>query len=155
MASEVQRQPEMCIDLALRLVEIEVCQLGVVGTGPRDQDVVQRGREVAKEPLEEVEIGGIEGGGGERVELGGGALEGLGIAGGEDDAGPFSVGLAGSFKTNTGAAADDKDSLTTERRAALDGRGIGLGAHRSSNRQSFPAFMCVTGGDEFAIFERC
>ena len=60
VAGDLDRQQEMRLDVAARLVEVELGQRRVVGAGPRDQHVVDRRRQLAEEPLEPVEVGGVE-----------------------------------------------------------------------------------------------
>ena len=94
--------------------------------------MVDRRRQALEEPVEGGAVGGVEGRGAERVELECGALEALGIAGGEDDVGPLGTCGSGRFQADAGAAADDDDGLPEQGRLALRGSAGGRGGHDAS-----------------------
>jgi len=57
--------------------------------------VIDRLGKALEEPLETVEIGGVERRGAQRAELARGVLQALGVAAGEDDLGAFGARLPG------------------------------------------------------------
>ena len=87
----MQRQQEMCVDIAACPFEVEVRQGGVIGTGTRDQHVVDRRGQLVEELLEPVEVGGVEGGDA-RLELEAGPVQTIQIPRREDHAGSFLAG---------------------------------------------------------------
>ena len=72
---DLDRQEEMGFDVAAGRVEVEVRQRRVVGTGPRDEHVVDRRGQLVEERPEPVEVRGVEGRDAPRVDLGRGLLE--------------------------------------------------------------------------------
>jgi hypothetical protein len=98
--------------------------------------MIHRRWQVVKEPIEELEIGGIKGRSAQRVDLVRGTLETLWIPTREDHLGAFSACTSGRFKSYTGATADHNDSLPEEFRLALDPRSQDCGAHDSSISKS-------------------
>ena len=52
----------MRLQVATRLIDVELGERHVVGTGTGDEHVVDRGRQLVEEPAEPVEVGGVEGG---------------------------------------------------------------------------------------------
>ena len=65
----------MLVECAVCPLAVEVGQERVVRAGAGDQDVVDRRRQFLEEPLQPVEVGGIEGRGVLRAEFGRGLLE--------------------------------------------------------------------------------
>ena len=104
-----------------RLVDVEVRQGRIVGTGARYHHVVDRRGQPIEEFPETVEVGGVEGCGAQGFEFGRCALKAFGIAAGEDDPGPLRACTPGSFEPDARAATDDDDGLPEEFRFALDG----------------------------------
>ena len=78
-------------------------------------------------------------------------LQALGVAGGEDDVGPFGACPAGCFEADAGAAADQDDGLAEQLRLARGGRGS---AHDSSDRLAICASIGVSGRGMSAISMR-
>src|SRR4051812_26669955 len=89
LARDVEREPEMLVDLAVGSGEVDVGQARVVGAAGGDHHVVDRGRKVLEKPREAIRIGGVEGGAAQGAELARGVLQAPGIAAGDDDLGPF------------------------------------------------------------------
>src|SRR6202034_4133095 len=121
-ASDVEWQPEFLVDVAARPREIDVGQPRVVRAAGSDQDVVDRRRQPVEEPLEALEVGGVEGCTAERAELACGVLKALGVAAGENDMGTLGPCSHGRPETDPRAAADHDDGLSGERRLAGRGR---------------------------------
>ena len=132
VAGDVERQQEMSVEGAARLLEVQVEEAPVGRPAGRQHHVVDRGRQVTEELLEGSRIGSIEGRSAQSVELDRGASEGLGIPAGKDQLGPLSACSPGRFKPDTGATADHDDGLPEQFRFTLNGRGVGCGAHDSS-----------------------
>jgi hypothetical protein len=80
LAGHVEREPEMLVDLAVRLREVDVGQASVVRAAGGDHDVVDWGWQVLEEPSEAVRVGGVECRAAEGAELSRGVLQALGIA---------------------------------------------------------------------------
>jgi hypothetical protein len=111
MLGDGDGQPQVGVEIAVRLLAVEVGQGRVVGAGAGDQHVVDRRGQLVEEPLEPVEVGGIEGHGALRAEFGRGPLEALETAAGQDDVGALGAGAAGGLKPDARAAADHDDGL--------------------------------------------
>jgi hypothetical protein len=94
--------------------------------------MVHHRRQVFEKPLEELEVGGIEGSSALRIDLLRSALETLGIPSGEDNFGSFGACSSGRFQSNTGAPANHDHSLPNEFRFVLKVRRRISGAHDSS-----------------------
>jgi hypothetical protein len=97
----------MGVDVAACRVEVEVGQRRVVGTGAGDQQVVDGRGQRVEEPLEPVEVGGVEGGDA-GPELEDGLVQAVRVAGGEDDvrALGMSSGCGSPGAGNTGSVQD-------------------------------------------------
>ena len=129
-----------------RLLEVHLGERRVVGTAGADQHVVDGRRQVGEEALERSRVAGVEGRAVNSAELLRGAIEALGIAGGDDDVGALGACRAGGREADAGAAADHDDGLAEQGRGALD-RGEGGRAHadilRSRPRASRPGMSLV------------
>jgi hypothetical protein len=56
VAGDVERQPEVLVDVAACLLEVDVCQARVVRPAGRDHYMVDRCRQLVEEPLEAIEV---------------------------------------------------------------------------------------------------
>ena len=130
----------MGLDVAARLFEVEFRQRRVVGTGAGDHHVVDRRGSSLKNLSSRSKSVASKAAVLSAPSFARGALEALGIPGGEDHVGPLSACSSGRFEPDAGATADHDDGLPEEFRFALDGRGGGCGAHDSSDQQSKIAF---------------
>ena len=83
-ARHVQRQPQVFVDVAPGLVEVEVGQGRVVRAARRDHHVVDRRGQVGEEPCEALGVGGVEGGEAPGARLLRGALQPPLVAAGQD-----------------------------------------------------------------------
>jgi hypothetical protein len=92
-----------------------------VGSASRDHDVVDRGWKLLEERSKGDGIVCVKGRGAPRVELNRRLLEALRIAPGEDDAGALGACSPGGFQPDSGAAADDNNSLSEQFRFASSG----------------------------------
>jgi hypothetical protein len=117
----------MGLDIAADLCEIELGQRRVVGAGARDQHVIDRRAQLAEEPLQPVEVGGVEGGH-RRLELGPDAAEPVRIARGEDQGRAFGTRAPGRLQADAGTASDHDDGLPGELRS---GAHVASSAHDS------------------------
>jgi hypothetical protein len=109
--------------VAARLCKVDVGEPRVVRATGGDQDVVDRGRQLVEEPLEALEVGGVERRTAQRTEFVRGVLDAFRIAAGENQLGPSSACSPTRFEPDAGATADDDDGLPEEFRFALDERG--------------------------------
>jgi hypothetical protein len=101
---DLQRQQEVGIDVAACRVEVELGQRRVAGAGAGDQQVVDGRGQRVEEPLEPVEVGGVEGGdAGPEFEAG--AVQAVRVAGGEDDACSLGAGELGRLEPDAGRSA--------------------------------------------------
>src|SRR5215468_8431971 len=130
----LQRQQEMSVDVAACRVEVELGRRRVVATEAGDQQVVDGRGQRVEEPPEPVEVGGVEGGDA-GPELEAGAVQAVGVAGGEDDAGSPGAGEPGCLEPDAGAAPDDQDGLPEQVPLAHYGRRVDRGGHGSSRRR--------------------
>src|SRR5271165_7631314 len=131
---DLQRQQEVGVDVAACRVEVELGQRRVVGAGAGDQQVVYGGGQCVEEPLEPVEVGGVEGGDA-GLEFEAGAVQAVRVAGGEDKGGSFGPGEPGGLEPDAGAAPDDEDGLPEQVLPAVHGRTVDRGSHGSSGRR--------------------
>jgi hypothetical protein len=109
--ADLQWQQQMLVQVPAGRLEVDLGQRGVVLAAGRDHHVVNLPGQAGEEPLQGGGVGGVEGRGGERAEFGGGVLEPLGIAAGEDDVGSFVTAQARSLAPDARAAADHHDDL--------------------------------------------
>jgi hypothetical protein len=102
--------------------------------------MVDWSRQVEEKSLERSRIVGVEGRGAERAELARGALQALGVPGGENHVGSLGARPSRRFEPDAGATADHDDGLPEEFRFALGARSQGCGVHDSSDRspKTFP-----------------
>ena len=135
VAGDLQRQQDVGLQVATCGVEVKLRQRSVVGTGARDQNVVDRPGQLVEELPEALEIGGVKGGDA-GPELEADALQPIWIARGEDHIGSLGAGAPGRLEPHAGATADDNDGLPKEFRFTVDGRGDSDGAHDSSDQRS-------------------
>ena len=121
-------------DVAAGLVEVHVLQRRVVGAAPGEQHVVDGTGHIGEEPFELSEIGGVEGGRVPGADLGGGGLQPIGPAGGEDDVGALRPGQAGRLQADPRAPADHDHRLAGQRaqRRGFSLRAGGGAGHGSS-----------------------
>src|SRR4051794_9198507 len=111
----LHQQQEMRVDVAARLLDVELRERRVVGPGAGDEDVVDQAGQFVEEPTELVEVGGIEGGdAGSQLEAGG--LEAVGVSRREDQLGSFLASAARRLESDSGAAADHQHRLSTKLR---------------------------------------
>jgi hypothetical protein len=125
VAGDLDHQQDVLIDGAACLLEVQIDETPVVRPASRYHHVVDRGWQVAEEPLEGGRIRGIEGRGAQRIELARGAFKAFGIPPGEDHPGPLNACSPGRFEPHAGAAADHNHRLPEEFRLAPTGRGGG------------------------------
>ena len=125
---DLDRQQEMGLDVPARLLDLELSQGRVVGTGAGDQHVVHRARQLVEEPDEPGEVGGVERRDAGRADLDAGLLEPGRVTGGEDEVGALRARKPGRLEPDARAAADDEQGLSAERLGP--GRpGEGSGGH--------------------------
>jgi hypothetical protein len=117
---------------AARLCEVHVDEARVVRSASRNHDVVDRGRQIAKEPLEGRSVRRLKRCGAQRVELARSLLEALGIPGGEDHVGSLGPCSTSGFESDAGATANDDHGLANQFRVAPSRRGAGYRAHDQS-----------------------
>ena len=110
-ASDMERQPEVLVDVAARLREVDVGQPRVVGAAATDHDVVDRRRQLVEEPIEALEVGSVERRTAQRAELACGMLEAFRVAAGENQLGPLSACSSARFEPDAGTTADHDDGL--------------------------------------------
>ena len=122
VAGDLDHQQDVFIDRAARLLEVQIDEAPVVRPASRYHHVVDRGWQVAEEPIEGGRIRGIEGRSAQRIELARGAFKAHGIPPGEDHPGPLNACSPGRFEPHSGAAADHNDGLPEEFRLAPTGR---------------------------------
>ena len=103
---------------AARPCEVDVGQPRVVGAAGGDHDVVDRRRQLVEEPLEALEVGGVERRTAQRAELACGVLEAFRVAAGENDIGALGPCSPGRLEPDPRAAADHDDRLPGELRPA-------------------------------------
>jgi hypothetical protein len=115
--SDLQRQQEMRVDVAASLLDVELRKRRVVGTGARDQHVVNRRVQLVEEPLEPVEVGGVEGGDA-GPELEADALQAVRVARRDDHVGSLLAHTPGRLEPDAGAAPDHDERLAGELRFA-------------------------------------
>ena len=139
-SSHLDRQQEMGVHVAARLVDVELRQRRVVGTGARDQHVIDRRGQLVEEPAEPVEVGGVEGGDAGGPELEADALQAIRVARGEDHLGALRARAPGGLEPDARAAADHDDGLPEQRRRLAGGRDGRCGGHGSSSCQTAADF---------------
>src|SRR4051812_380174 len=103
----------MHLQVATRLVDVELGQRYVVGTGTGDEHVVDPSRQLVEEPAEPAEIGGVESGDA-AAELEAGPLDPLGVACGDDHLGSLVVRPSGRFEADARAPANHQERFTGE-----------------------------------------
>jgi hypothetical protein len=109
----------MLVQRLPRMSEVKVDDAPVVRTAGGHHDVINWGRKVAEELLDSRGIRGIEGGG-HRIDLARGALQGLGIATGKNQLRALRACTSGGLEPDAGASADHNNSLTQEFRFVPD-----------------------------------
>ena len=109
----VHWQPEVRIDVALSLLEVELRQRRVVRPRPCDHDVVDRRGQLVEEPTESFEIDGIKRCD-TRPELPADAVQAVGVARREDHVCSLSSSAPGCLETDSGAAPNHEDPLSNE-----------------------------------------
>jgi hypothetical protein len=125
---DLQRQQQMGLDVAAGRLQVEGGQGRVVGAGAGDQQVVYRGSQGVEEPLEPVEVGGVEGGDA-GPELQADTVQAVGVAGGEDHLGALGAGEPGRLQPDARAAPDHENGLTEQVPLSPPGRRGGRGGH--------------------------
>ncbi len=118
---DLQRQQEPGVEVAAGRLQVEGGQGRPGGAGAGDQQVVDRGGQGVEEPLEPVEVGGVEGGDA-GFELEADAVEAVGVAGGEDHPGAFGAGQPGRLEPDAPAAPDHQNGLPEQARLSSRGR---------------------------------
>jgi hypothetical protein len=106
--------------------------------------VVDRVRQVLEEPLQRLEIVGVEGRGALSIDVERRTLEALGIPGREDDVSPLGACASRCFEPDSGASADEDDRLPEEFRFALGATGTGVGGHDAAGISPRRAFSPAT-----------
>ena len=129
----------MRLDVAARLFDVELGQRRVVGTGARDQHVVDRRRQLAEELREPLEVGGVEGRDA-RAELVAGALEALGIAGRRGSRRLPRRALAGRSRARCRRCRRSRRRSVRQAAVRAGWRGAGCDAHDSSVQRPRIAF---------------
>src|SRR6516225_9401813 len=119
----------MRLDITACLIEIELRQRRVVGTGACYQHVVHRRWQVVEEPLEELEVSGVKGRSAQGIDFTRGTLKVVRIATGEDYLRALRTCQPGRFESDASASADHENGLTQEFRLPLDMRGASDSAH--------------------------
>jgi hypothetical protein len=99
---------------AARLGEVHLGQGRVVLAAGGHHHVVGRLGQVSEELLQGGPVGGVEGRGAVRADVGRGLLEVVGIPAGEDDVGARSAGLPAGLQPDAGTAADHHDGLSSQ-----------------------------------------
>ena len=110
VARDLHRQQQVRLDVAACLVEVELGQRRVVGARARHQDVVDLPPQLAEEPVEAVEVRGVERGDA-AADLEAGAVKAIGIARGDDHVGSGRSRQPGRLEPDPGASADHDDGL--------------------------------------------
>src|SRR6516164_1675447 len=112
----------MGVDVAACCVEVELGQRRALTRAGNQQVVDGRGQRV-EEPLEPVEVGGVEcGDAGPELEAG--AVQAVRVASGEDDVCSLGAGEPGCLKPDAGAAPYDQAGLPEQVPTAVHGRGV-------------------------------
>src|SRR5215469_10689149 len=104
--------------------------------GARHHHMVDWSRQVEEESLQRSRIVGVEGRAAKRAEFARGALQALGVPGGEDDVGSLGARPSRCFEPDACASSDDDDRLPEEFRFALGARSQGCVVHGSSDWKS-------------------
>jgi len=142
-------QPQMLVERAARLLDVDVGQQRVVRPAGGDHHMVDRGGQFLEETIESVLIGGVEGHTAQRADFGRGPIEAVGIAAGQNDVGALGAGEPSRLEPDAGAAADHHDCLPGELRFAVGGWDGVRGAHESSRG------CCCRGTVGTAVKGRC
>src|SRR5262249_2326452 len=114
----LDRKQEVCLDVATRLLDVEVRKRRVVRARSGDEDVVDLTRQSFEELRELVEVDRVEGRGAYRAQLARSVLEAFGIAAGQHDVGTLRPRASRSLEPDTGTASDDDDRLPGQLRVA-------------------------------------
>ncbi len=104
----------MGLDVPARPGDVELRQRRIVGTGPGDQDVIDRRGQIVEESSEALEVGRVESGRAPRAQLGRNAPEAIRIAGGQDHVGPLGPGEPSGLEADPRGAADHDHGLSGE-----------------------------------------
>ena len=130
----------MLLQVAPRLVDVELGEGHGVMARPADEDVVDGSRQRGEEPREPVEIGRVECRDAS-IELEAGALHPLRVSRRDDHLGSLFVRQPGGLEPDARAPADDEERLTGKLLVALhhgaarpDRRGVAGDATRASRR---------------------
>ena len=103
----------MAFDIAAGLFEFELHWMRTVGTRACDENVVDRRRQRVEEPLEPVEVGGVEGRDA-GAELETGSVEAVRVARRDDDPGSLLARAPGGLEPDAGTTADHDQDLSDE-----------------------------------------
>jgi hypothetical protein len=133
LASDLQREQEMRLQIATRLVDIELDERHVVRAGTGDQHVVDRSPQLVEEPGEPVEVRRVECGDA-AFDLEAGALHPLGVACRDDDRGSLLVCPPGGLEADAGTPADHQQRLTGE---------LGVAPHHAASVAKPGAWMAT------------
>src|SRR5262249_17823112 len=110
------RQPEVLVEHAARLLEVDVCKWRVVRGAGGNHHVIDGCRQLVEEPREAIEVRRVEGRTAHGSELARRVLEALRVPGREDHVGALGPRSTGGFEPDSGAAADHHDGLPGELR---------------------------------------
>ena len=130
--------------VAAACLQVEGVQGREGGAGAGDQQVVDRGGQGVEEPLEPVEVGGVEGGDA-GPELQADPVQAVGVAGGEDQVGALGAGQPGRLQPDAGAAPDHEHGLAEQVPLGPGGRGGGVGVHAASLSWASPPHVPPVG----------
>jgi len=103
----------MGLDILASPLEIEICQRRIIRSRASHQYMVHREGQVIEKLVEQLEVGSIERGGTDCIDLSRSTLERFRISRCENHLRALSMCSSGSFKTNAGATADHNNGLAT------------------------------------------
>src|ERR1700683_3884195 len=103
----------MGLNILASPLEIEACQRRIIRSRASHQHMVHRGGQVIEKLVEELEVGSIERGNTNCIDLSRSTLERFSNSRCENHLGTLSTCSSGSFKTNAGAPADHNNGLAT------------------------------------------
>jgi hypothetical protein len=110
---DLQREQELRVDIAACRFDIEVRERRVVRSGTRNQHVVDRCRHLVEEPLEPVEVRGVEGGDA-GPELEAGPVDTVRVARRDDDRGSFFARPTGPSRARCRSCRRSREGLSGE-----------------------------------------
>src|ERR1700722_5964917 len=101
----------MGLNILASPLEIEVCQRRIIRCRSSHQHMVHRRGQVIEKLVEQLEIGSIERGGTDCIDVSRSTLERFSLSCCENHLGALSTRSSGSFKTSARAAADHNNGL--------------------------------------------